>query len=143
MGASLHDVVLKVRASLIISPQTANRSGQTAHHDRPSCAGLVEVAIGHNISRVKLAAVRPDAGERALADGAQQRINMASIDAALARECANVQRLDFVGQWLAVETLVDTVIARRDQSSWRLDGVIPTKVSGEAFTNSGSRGRPQ
>jgi hypothetical protein len=91
----------------------------------------------------KAVATRLDAAERALTEGTQRRVAFSSVDAALAQVSANLGTLDFTGRRKAVEALVETVVAGKDPSSWRMEVVIPVGEYGASFTSSTRCGRPK
>ncbi|MFT4038840.1 MAG: hypothetical protein QM692_11715, partial [Thermomicrobiales bacterium] len=84
----------------------------------------------------KAAAARVDAAEAALASGEQRRVNVASFQKVLDQVKANLRHAGFDEQRLAVEALVEDVVAGKEQATWRLNLGVPVSPDGVLFHSS-------
>jgi site-specific DNA recombinase len=84
----------------------------------------------------KAAAARADAAVAALASGEQQHVSVASFGKVLDQVKARLRNAGFDEQRLAVEALVEDVVAGKKQETWRLNLGVPVSLDGVLFHSS-------
>ena len=94
---------------------------------------VVKAKLASIETQRKAAAARVDAAEAAITEGKRRTADVVGFLATLNRVKANLRGADFETKRLAVEALVDRVLAGVDPKDWRIELALPLMVDGKPF----------